>query len=228
VNEGLPGAAEAAYSTDHPASMSGSGNVPVADLSQIPRKSRYQLREVCRYTDTQPYVLRFWESEFPQLNPGKGQGGQAIYTRNDIDLVLRIKQLLYEEEQTLDGARKILAREGSDKRGKAAGKPARARKAAASTRKQDAAPAASGDSAAAPARAGTRGPEALEFDSVPRERYEDAVEEISHLRFELKELESRARKAESQVARAEEEAETHKKRCLMAAERLEALLASLE
>jgi len=200
----------------------------VAESSQIPKKSRYQLREVCRYTDTQPYVLRFWESEFPQLNPGKGQGGQAAYTRQDIDLVLRIKQLLYEEEQTLDGARKILAREGSGKRGKATGKSTRARKAAASPGKQDAAPTPSGDSTGAPVRAGTRGPEALEFDAVPRERYEDAVEEISHLRFELKELESRVRKAESRVERAEEEAGTHEKRCLKAAERLEALLASLE
>lgn len=195
--------------------------------SQIPKKSRYQLREVCRYTDTQPYVLRFWESEFKQLKPGKGQGGQAVYTRKDIDLILRIKQLLYEEEQTLDGARQALAREGSGKRAKAPAKAGGAPKKAAAARKRG----AGGQQAEAPDPAeppGKRAQEALEFDTVPRERYEDAVEEISHLRFELKELESRVRKAESRVERAEGEAENHKQRCVAAAERLEALLASLE
>ncbi len=66
----------------------------------------YKIGEVCRLTDTQPYVLRFWESEFPQLAPQKNSSGQRIYRSIDIDLIFRIKKLLYEEEFTIAGARK--------------------------------------------------------------------------------------------------------------------------
>jgi DNA-binding transcriptional MerR regulator len=71
----------------------------------IPRKLFYKLHEVCELTDTQPYVLRFWESEFSQLAPTRGPGGQRMYRRRDIDLVLQIKKLLNEEGQTIAAAR---------------------------------------------------------------------------------------------------------------------------
>jgi DNA-binding transcriptional MerR regulator len=74
----------------------------------IPRKLFYKIGEVCQLTDTQPYVLRFWESEFPQLAPKKSRSGQRLYRRRDIDLVLEIKKLLYEEGFTIAGARKRL------------------------------------------------------------------------------------------------------------------------
>ena len=74
-------------------------------MAEIPDKAFYKVSEVCQYTDTQPYVLRFWESEFPQLAPQKGTSGQRVYSRKDLDLVLRIKKLLYEEEYTIAGAR---------------------------------------------------------------------------------------------------------------------------
>ena len=76
--------------------------------SEVPNKLFYKIGEVCEITDTQPYVLRFWESEFPQLAPRKNRSGQRVYQRKDIDTVLRIKQLLYEEEYTIAGARKKL------------------------------------------------------------------------------------------------------------------------
>ncbi len=76
--------------------------------SEIPNKLFYKIGEVCDITDTQPYVLRFWESEFPQLSPKKNRSGQRVYRRKDIDTVMRIKQLLYEEEYTIAGARKKL------------------------------------------------------------------------------------------------------------------------
>ena len=76
--------------------------------SEIPNKLFYKIGEVCELTDTQPYVLRFWESEFPQLAPRKNRSGQRVYQRKDIDTVLRIKRLLYEEEYTIAGARKKL------------------------------------------------------------------------------------------------------------------------
>lgn len=72
------------------------------------RKPFYKIGEVCQITDTQPYVLRFWESEFPQLAPKKSRNGQRIYRRKDVDLVLQIKRLLYEEGYTIAGARKKL------------------------------------------------------------------------------------------------------------------------
>jgi DNA-binding transcriptional MerR regulator len=72
------------------------------------RKAFYKIGEVCQITDTQPYVLRFWESEFPQLAPKKSRSGQRIYRRKDVDLVLQIKRLLYEEGFTIAGARKKL------------------------------------------------------------------------------------------------------------------------
>jgi DNA-binding transcriptional MerR regulator len=68
---------------------------------------------VCEITDTQPYVLRYWESEFPALAPAKNSSGQRIYRRRDIETVLRIKQLLYEEGFTIAGAKKRLEAEMS-------------------------------------------------------------------------------------------------------------------
>jgi len=72
------------------------------------RKTLYKIGEVCQITDTQPYVLRFWESEFPQLAPKKSRTGQRVYRQKDVDLVLQIKRLLYEEGFTIAGARKKL------------------------------------------------------------------------------------------------------------------------
>jgi DNA-binding transcriptional MerR regulator len=80
----------------------------MGEAPQIPEKPFYKIGEVCEYTDTQPYVIRFWESEFPQLAPAKGRSGQRVYRREDIDLILRIKKLLYEEEYTIAGARRRL------------------------------------------------------------------------------------------------------------------------
>src|SRR2546425_4702150 len=77
------------------------------------RKTFYKIGEVCQITDTQPYVLRFWESEFPQLAPKKSRSGQRLYRQKDLDLVRQIKRLLYDEGFTISGARKKLGmREG--------------------------------------------------------------------------------------------------------------------
>jgi DNA-binding transcriptional MerR regulator len=68
----------------------------------------YKIGEVCRMADVQPYVLRYWETEFPSLAPNKSGGGQRLYTRREIDVILRIKQLLYSEGFTIAGAKKKL------------------------------------------------------------------------------------------------------------------------
>ncbi len=78
---------------------------------QVPNKLFFKIGEVCEITDTQPYVLRYWESEFPALAPAKNSSGQRIYRRKDIETVLRIKQLLYEEGFTIAGAKKRLEAE---------------------------------------------------------------------------------------------------------------------
>ena len=78
---------------------------------QIPNKLFFKIGEVCELTDTQPYVLRYWESEFPLLAPAKNNSGQRIYRRRDIETILRIKSLLYEEGFTIAGAKKRLEQE---------------------------------------------------------------------------------------------------------------------
>ena len=78
---------------------------------KIPNKLFFKIGEVCEITDTQPYVLRYWESEFPALAPAKNSSGQRIYRRRDIETVMRIKELLYEEGFTIAGAKKRLEAE---------------------------------------------------------------------------------------------------------------------
>ena len=78
------------------------------ETKAIPDKLYYKASEVCQITDTQPYVLRFWESEFPQIASEKNRAGQRVYRKEDIDLILRIKKLLYEEEYTIASARRAI------------------------------------------------------------------------------------------------------------------------
>jgi DNA-binding transcriptional MerR regulator len=68
----------------------------------------YKIGEVSKLAGLPPYVLRFWESEFPALRPQKGTGGQRIYSKKELDLVLEIKRLLHKEGWTISGAKKML------------------------------------------------------------------------------------------------------------------------
>src|SRR5205085_12310890 len=82
------------------------------NMSEAPdEKKLYKIGEVCRVADVQPYVLRYWETEFPALAPNKSGGGQRMYTQREIDIILRIKQLLYSEGFTIAGAKKKLEAE---------------------------------------------------------------------------------------------------------------------
>src|SRR5215468_11449145 len=80
----------------------------------IPDKLYFRIGEVSRLCRLPAYVLRFWETEFPQLKPSKGSTGQRMYRRKDVESVLRIKQLLYEEGFTIPGARQFLKSEVKD------------------------------------------------------------------------------------------------------------------
>lgn len=74
-------------------------------------KRTFKIGEVCRMADVQPYVLRYWETEFPALAPSKSGGGQRLYSQREIDVITRIKQLLYSEGFTIAGAKKKLESE---------------------------------------------------------------------------------------------------------------------
>jgi DNA-binding transcriptional MerR regulator len=81
----------------------------------IPDKLYFRIGEVSRLCRLPSYVLRFWETEFPQLKPSKSSTGQRMYRRPDVENVLRIKKLLYEEGFTIAGARQHLRTENKKK-----------------------------------------------------------------------------------------------------------------
>ena len=76
--------------------------------SRIPEKLFFRIGEVCDLIKVQPHVLRYWETEFPMLAPQKNRAGQRVYRRKDVEMVLRIRDLLYEEKFTIAGAKKKL------------------------------------------------------------------------------------------------------------------------
>ncbi len=75
----------------------------------IPDKLYFRIGEVSELAETQPYVLRYWETEFPSLKPTKSATGHRLYRRQDVEMVFEIKHLLYEKGFTIEGARKYLA-----------------------------------------------------------------------------------------------------------------------
>jgi DNA-binding transcriptional MerR regulator len=74
----------------------------------FPDKLFYKIGEVSKITGIEPYVLRYWESEFPFLRPRKSKSGQRIYIKKDLELILDIKNLLYNERYTIAGVRRRL------------------------------------------------------------------------------------------------------------------------
>ena len=74
----------------------------------IARKIYYAIGEVCDLTGLKPHVLRYWETQFEVLNPIKNRAGNRVYRANDIELVLLVKHLLYEQKYTIEGANKRL------------------------------------------------------------------------------------------------------------------------
>lgn len=78
---------------------------PVQKVS-IPEKLFYKIGEVSRIIGVEPYILRYWESEFSFLKPRKNKSGQRVYVRSDLDLIIQIKKMLYEERYTISGVKK--------------------------------------------------------------------------------------------------------------------------
>lgn len=79
----------------------------------IPDKFYFKIGEVSQLADVPPYVLRFWETEFKQIKPKRTDSGQRLYRKQDVVLILRIKQLLYDRKFTIEGARQHLKKKSS-------------------------------------------------------------------------------------------------------------------
>jgi DNA-binding transcriptional MerR regulator len=86
----------------------------------IPDKLYFKIGEVSELLGVEPYVLRYWETEFPVLSPKKSGTGHRLYRRKDVELLLRIKHLLYDRKFTIEGARLTLASEAKAPKVKAA------------------------------------------------------------------------------------------------------------
>ncbi len=76
-----------------------------------PKRLYYKIGEACKLLDIQPYVLRYWETEFPLLAPNKSKSGQRVYSEAELGIIRRIKELLYDEGFTIAGAKKRLEAE---------------------------------------------------------------------------------------------------------------------
>ncbi|MGA7413660.1 MAG: MerR family transcriptional regulator [Bryobacteraceae bacterium] len=100
----------------------GDEGLPIPEL-EIPNKLYFRIGEVAKLAGIKPYVLRFWETEFPALGPKKSGTGHRLYRRKDVELVLEIKRLLYEKRYTIEGARKTLTVKAKKDSARVARKP---------------------------------------------------------------------------------------------------------
>jgi len=76
--------------------------------SEIPEKRYFRIGEVSALTGIESYVLRYWETEFPKIRPARSRSGQRLYKKRDIEIILEIKELLYQKKFTIAGAKKYL------------------------------------------------------------------------------------------------------------------------
>ena len=89
-----------------------------SNAPEIPDRLYFRIGDVSELLGVEPYVLRFWETEFPTLQPRKGKTGHREYKRKDVEILLEIKRLLYDEGFTISGARKALKDRGRSGRKK--------------------------------------------------------------------------------------------------------------
>ena len=90
----------------------------VLGTTPIPDKLYFRIGEVARLCGVETYVLRFWETEFPQMRPNKSGTGQRLYRKRDVELAMRVRRLLHDEGYTIAGARQVLALEARELRSK--------------------------------------------------------------------------------------------------------------
>jgi DNA-binding transcriptional MerR regulator len=82
------------------------------EFTDIPDKLYFRIGEVSELVGVEPYVLRYWETEFPSVGPKKSDSGHRMYRRKEVELLLKIKYLLYDKKYTIEGARQYLSSEG--------------------------------------------------------------------------------------------------------------------
>ncbi|MEW5848772.1 MAG: MerR family transcriptional regulator [Myxococcota bacterium] len=99
-----------------PSQVPGAVEVPVKSAAQLPDRRYFRIGEVATLLGVKPYVLRYWETEFPQVRPQKSRSGQRLYRRREVEQLIDIRHLLYERGFTIAGARKVL-KEQEDTRG---------------------------------------------------------------------------------------------------------------
>jgi len=109
--------------------MSSQEDMIAGALPEIPDKLYFRIGDVARLAAIKPYVLRFWETEFPALGPKKSGTGHRLYRRKDVEMVLEIKRLLYEQRFTIEGARKFLETRAKPEPVPAAAKPGKRKRA---------------------------------------------------------------------------------------------------
>jgi DNA-binding transcriptional MerR regulator len=78
----------------------------ISELGEIPQRLFFKIGDVAELVGVKPYVLRYWETEFPMISPQKSDSGQRVYRRADVEIVLIVKKLLYQERYSIEGARK--------------------------------------------------------------------------------------------------------------------------
>ncbi|HZI64851.1 MAG TPA: MerR family transcriptional regulator [Thermoanaerobaculia bacterium] len=148
-------------------------------MERRPKKLYYKIGEACKALDIQPYVLRYWETEFAILSPSKSKSGQRVYTERELEVIRRIKELLYDEGYTIAGAKKKLEAEMSAPAGKSEA-PAVKGETPAPARSERARPPRSAATAAEPAalRSSAGGGEGLQDF---RQGIEKALKEARHI-----------------------------------------------
>lgn len=81
---------------------------------EVPAKLYFRIGEVAELTSLKPSVLRFWETEFHELKPVKSRSGQRLYTKKNVETILQIKKLLYQDRMTIEGAKKTISKQNSN------------------------------------------------------------------------------------------------------------------
>jgi DNA-binding transcriptional MerR regulator len=139
--------------------------------ARVQKRLYYKIGEACKELGIQPYVLRYWETEFPALAPSKSRSGQRVYSEKELEIIKRIKQLLYEEGYTIAGAKKKLETELAsglgEEGGEAAAAPPDVPEPPAPSAKPSRRKAAEASAASVPAEA-PEAPAALDTDAAER------------------------------------------------------------
>jgi DNA-binding transcriptional MerR regulator len=162
--------------------------------ARVQKRLYYKIGEACKALGIQPYVLRYWETEFPALTPSKSRSGQRVYSEKELEIIRRIKELLYDEGYTIAGAKKKLEVEltsgalGEDRDGDETATGAKASAAAAPSGKPAPARQAPAGLAAMPAEAAVA--EAPVLDTGASKRIETLVSGIEDALREAREIQA--------------------------------------